>query len=606
MSSTKLLTIDFETYYDRDYSLSKITTEEYVRSDSFEVIGVAVKENGGDVKWFSGTHQDVKDWLGQFDWPSSLVLAHNTMFDAAILVWRFGIVPLGWVDTMSMGQALLPATQSKSLAKLAELYGVGTKGIEVESAIGKRRHDFTKSELRNYGLYCCNDVDITFKLFKKMLLDFPRQELKLIDLTIRMFAEPVLMVDVDLLTKHLAQIRDFKDRLLVASGLDTETIMSNNKFAEWLRGRGVDPPMKISPTTGKEALAFAKTDKEFLALQNHEDVAVQTAVAARLGVKSTLEETRTERFIGIGNRGALPVPLKYYAAHTGRWGGADSLNLQNLPSRTGSSALKNSICAPEGYVIIDADSSQIEARMLAWLAGQQDIVQAFSTGEDVYRIMASAIYSKPPEDITKDERFIGKTVVLGCGYGMGAEKFKNMLALQKVKLEKHEAERIIQVYRERNFKVKQLWYEGQNSLPAILKNRNAPLGQHKVLMVEGAKGIRLPSGLHVKYNNLRPTSDGGFEYEARKNEWVKIYGGKVIENVVQALARIVVGQQMLKIAERYRVVLTVHDAIACIAPIEEQYQAKEYVESCMRWIPEWAIGLPLNCESGVGANYGEC
>jgi DNA polymerase I-like protein with 3'-5' exonuclease and polymerase domains len=253
MSSTKLLTVDFETYYDKDYSLSKMTTEEYVRSDLFEVIGVAVKENGGDTRWFSGTHQDVKEWLAQFDWAHSLVLAHNTMFDAAILVWRFGIVPLGWIDTMSMGQALLPATQSKSLAKLAELYGVGMKGLEVGDAIGKRKHAFSRSELKQYGLYCCNDVELTYKLFKKMLPDFPRHELKLIDLTIRMFAEPVLRVDVDLLTKHLVQIKDFKDKLLTASGLDTETLMSNNKFADWLRNRGVHPPMKISPTTGKEA-----------------------------------------------------------------------------------------------------------------------------------------------------------------------------------------------------------------------------------------------------------------------------------------------------------------------------------------------------------------
>ena len=606
MSSTQLLTIDFETYYDKDYSLSKMTTEEYVRSDLFEVIGVAVKVNDGDVRWFTGTHQDIKEWLLQFAWDRSLVLAHNTMFDAAILVWQFGIIPLGWIDTMSMGQALLPATQSKSLAKLAEHYGVGVKGDEVIHANGKRKKDFSKAELQQYGLYCCNDVDLTYKLFGKMWPIFPRQELKLIDLTIRMFAEPVLRVDVDLLTKHLSQIREFKDKLLTASGLDTDTIMSNNKFADWLRERGVDPPMKVSPTTGKKTLAFAKTDKEFLALQDHEDVAVQTAVAARLGVKSTLEETRTERFIGIGTRGALPVPLKYYAAHTGRWGGSDSLNLQNLPSRTGSSALKNSICAPEGYVIIDADSSQIEARMLAWLAGQNDIVQAFATGQDVYRLMASEIYKRPPEEITKEQRFIGKTVILGCGYGMGAEKFKNMLSLQKISLEKHDAEFIIQVYRDRNFKIKQLWYEAQNALPTMLKNRNASLGQNNVLMVEGTKGIRLPSGLHVKYNNLRPTSDGGFEYEARKNEWVKIYGGKVIENVTQALARIVIGHQMLKIAERYRVVLTVHDAIACIAPIGEQHLAREYVESCMRTMPEWATGLPLDCESGVGANYGEC
>lgn len=606
MSSTQLLTVDFETYYDKDYSLSKMTTEEYVRSELFEVIGVCVQENNGDPRWFSGTHQDIKEWLSQFDWAHSLVLAHNTMFDSAILVWRFGIIPLGWIDTMSMGQALLPATQSKSLKALAEYYGVGMKGDEVILALGKRRHSFSKSELRNYGLYCCKDVELTYKLFKKMLVGFPKQELKLIDLTIRMFAEPVLRVNVDLLTQHLSGIREFKDKLLDASGLDTETLMSNNKFADWLRSRGVEPPMKISPTTGKQALAFAKTDKAFLALQDHEDVAVQTAVAARLGVKSTLEETRTERFIGIGTRGNLPVPLKYYAAHTGRWGGADSLNLQNLPSRTGSSALKNSIIAPEGYVIIDADSAQIEARMLAWLAGQDDIVKAFSTGQDVYKIMASAIYNKPEEEITKDERFMGKTVVLGCGYGMGAEKFRSMLSLQKISLEKHESERIIHVYRERNFRVKQLWAEGQNALHAILRNRNARLGKHDVLLVEGEKGILLPSGLYMKYNKLKADRDGQFDYESRKNEWVKIYGGKVIENVVQALARIVIGQQMLKIAEKYRVVLTVHDAVACIAPVEEQVAARAYVETCMRWTPEWATGLPLNCESGIGVSYGEC
>lgn len=606
MSSTQLLTIDFETYYDKDFSLSKITTEEYVRSELFEVIGVAVKVNGGAPKWFSGTHQETAEWLSQFDWGSSLVLAHNAMFDAAILVWRFNIVPLGWVDTMSMGQALLPATQSKSLAKLAEYYGVGVKGDEVVHALGMRRTDFDSYSLNRYAGYCLNDVELTYALFRKMLVGFPRMELKLIDLTIRMFAEPVLTVDVDLLTKHLTSIREFKDKLLEASGLDTETIMSNNKFADWLRERGVEPPMKISPTTGKEALAFAKTDKEFLALQDHEDVAVQTAVAARLGVKSTLEETRTERFIGIGSRGAMPVPLKYYAAHTGRWGGADSLNLQNLPSRTGSSALKDSICAPEGYVIIDSDSAQIEARMLAWLAGQQDIVEAFATGQDVYRIMASAIYNKSEDDITKDERFIGKTVVLGCGYGMGAEKFKAMLALQKIDLEKHEAERIIHVYREKNFKIKKLWYDAQNALPAILHNKKMWVGQHEALLVEGSMGIRLPSGLHVKYNNLRADREGQYQYEARKNEWVKIYGGKVVENVVQALARIVIGQQMLRIAERYRVVLTVHDAIACIAPIGEAPLARDYVEECMRWVPDWATGVPLNCEVGIGPNYGAC
>ena len=605
MSATQLLTVDFETYYDRDFSLSKLTTEEYVRSDSFEVIGVSVKVNEDPAQWFSGTHQQTAQWLGQFDWGSSLVLAHNTMFDSAILSWRFGIIPLGWLDTMSMAQAVVPATQSKSLANLAVYYEVGVKGTEVINALGKRRIDFTSQELARYGDYCVNDTELTYTLFNKLLDGFPQQELKLIDLTIRMFAEPVLEVDTELLIEHLKGIRNFKDKLLNASGLDTDTLMSNNKFADWLRSRGVEPPMKISPATGRDTLAFSKTDKNFLALQDHEDVIIQTAVAARLGVKSTLEETRTERFIGIGSRGKLPVPLKYYAAHTGRWGGSDSLNLQNLPSRTGSSALKKSIVAPQGFVIIDADSAQIEARMLAWLSGQNDLVEQFTVGEDVYRLMASAIYSKDVSDITKDERFIGKTVVLGCGYGMGAEKFKNMLSLQKVSMDKSEAERIISIYREKNFKIKQLWGQGQNALRFILQKRNAPIGQHDVVRVMDG-GLLLPSGITMRYTNLRNDKDDGFMYDARKNEVVRIYGGKVIENIVQALARIVIGHQMLKIAERYRVVLTVHDAVACIAPETEVLEAKRYVEECMRSAPDWAVGLPLNCESGYGRSYGDC
>ena len=604
MSATQLLTVDFETYYDKDYSLSKVTTEEYVRSDLFEVIGVSVKVNEDPPQWFSGTHQQTAQWLGQFDWGNSLVLAHNTMFDSAIISWRFGIIPLGWLDTMSMAQAVVPATQSKSLANLAVYYEVGVKGTEVINALGKRRIDFTPQELARYGDYCVNDTELTYTLFNKLLDGFPQQELKLIDLTIRMFAEPVLEVDTDMLVEHLTSIRNFKDKLLDASGLDTDTLMSNNKFADWLRSRGVEPPMKISPATGRDTLAFSKTDKNFLALQDHEDVIIQTAVAARLGVKSTLEETRTERFIGIGSRGKLPVPLKYYAAHTGRWGGSDSLNLQNLPSRTGSSALKKSIVAPQGFVIIDADSAQIEARMLAWLSGQNDLVEQFAVGEDVYRIMASAIYNKDVSDITKDERFIGKTVVLGCGYGMGAEKFKNMLSLQKIAMEKSEAERIIRIYREKNFKIKQLWGEGQNALRFILQKRNAPIGQHDVVRVMNG-GLLLPSGITMLYNNLRQDEEG-FQYDAKKNETVRIYGGKVVENIVQALARIVIGQQMLKIAERYRVVLTVHDAVACIAPETEVLEAKRYVEECMRLAPEWATGLPLNCESGYGRSYGDC
>jgi DNA polymerase len=386
--------------------------------------------------------------------------------------------------------------------------------------------------------------------------------------------------------------------------------MSNQKLASTLKLFGIKPPMKISPTTGKETYAFSKSDEEFKALLEHEDVRIQALVAARLGVKSTIEETRTERFINIAERGPLPIPLRYYAAHTGRWGGDDKVNMQNLP-RT--SPLKTAIFAPQGYVFVDSDSSQIEARTLAWLAEQNDLVEAFERGEDVYRIMASAIYGKPVKDITKEERFVGKTTILGAGYGMGAAKFKTQLKTFGVDLPEEECKRIIQVYRETYPQIPKLWRQAGDALSAITNDQTAPLGREGVLAVEGARGIRLPNNLYIKYPNLRRwVNDQGKEelvYDTKKGKAVipnRIYGGKVIENVCQALARIVIGEQMLRVAKKYKVAMTVHDAIGCIVPENEADTGKEYVELCMRLRPKWAPDLPLNCEAGVGKTYGDC
>jgi DNA polymerase I-like protein with 3'-5' exonuclease and polymerase domains len=381
-----IITLDFETYYAQDYTLSKGTTEEYIRSPRFEVIGVAVKVNDGPTEWFSGTHEETRAFLSRYDWANSFALAHNTMFDGAIMSWRFGIKPKVWLDTLCMARALHGVEVGGSLKAVAERYGVGEKGNEVVNAKNKRLADFTREELSRYASYCVNDVDLTRDVFKIMVEKFPKQELKLIDLTLRMFIDPVLDLDTGLLETHLDKIKDWKDELLDKSGTTKEDLMSNPKFAELLKGLDVDPPMKISPTTGKETYAFAKTDEGFKALAEDEDVRVQALVAARLGNKSTLEETRTQRFIDISKRGLLPVPIRYYAAHTGRWGGDDKINLQNLPSRgPNAKALKRSIIAPEGQMIVEADSAQIEARVLAWLAEQEDLVTAFANKEDVYK-----------------------------------------------------------------------------------------------------------------------------------------------------------------------------------------------------------------------------
>jgi DNA polymerase len=430
-----------------------------------------------------------------------------------------------------------------------------------------------------------------------------------------MFTEPVLRLDNQLLLQHKEDIAATKDALYEAIGIPKdeakELLMSNNKFADALRSLGVLPPVKISATTGKETLALAKNDEEFKALAEHSDPKVQLLVAARLGVKSTLEETRTDRFLDIASRGTLPVPVKYYAAHTGRWGGDDKINLQNLPSRgTNANKLKLAIKAPPGCSIIDADSSQIEARVLAWLAGQDDLVKAFAEGKDVYKKMAAAIYGKKEGDITSAERFVGKTTILGAGYGMGAAKFQAQLnSMSDVAITLDEARRIIDIYRKTNYQITNIWREAQNVLVAMARGEPAPLGRKGVLeVVPKETAIRLPNKLLLRYDEL--SFDQGekgveFSYKTRRGR-TRIYGGKVIENVCQAIARCIIGEQMLKISERYRVVLTVHDAIACVVPDAEVEEARKYVEGCMRWTPAWAEGLPVNCESGVGKSYGDC
>ena len=606
-----LITLDFETFYDKDFSLTKMTTEEYIRDSRFEIVGVGVKVNNGPTEWASGTHAELAEYFAEFDWASSMVLAHNTMFDGAILSWLFGIKPKVWADTLCMGRAVHGVEVGGSLKALAERYDVGEKGTEILNALGKRREDFTDDELDRYGDYCINDVELTHKLFHIMAKHFPKQELKVIDCTLRMFTHPLLVLDSCLLSRHLEDIQTRKDNLLLEAGVaDKKDLMSNDKFADLLRSKGVTPPTKISMTTGKQTYAFAKTDEAFKSLVEHEDTGVQALVAARLGNKSTLEETRTQRFIDIAERGTLPVPVRYYAAHTGRWGGDDKINLQNLPSRgPDGKTLKKSITAPDGHVLIDCDSSQIEARVLAWFAGQDDLTKAFRKKEDVYVKMAARIYDVPEDQVTKDQRFVGKTTILGAGYGMGAVKFQAQLESFGTSIPIEEARRIINIYRDTNWKISHVWREAQNMVSHLSRGDSVQFGKEGVVEVMGDRSaIKLPSSLLMRYDDLQGEQNAQgveYTYETRRGR-TRIYGGKVIENVCQALARCIIAEQMLLINRRYRPVLTVHDSVICCVENDEAEEAKEYVERCMRYVPKWAKGLPLECESGMAKAYGDC
>jgi DNA polymerase len=621
-----LITLDFETYYtDKDLGFRTQTTEEYIRDPRFEVIGVSVQVNDGSPNWFSGDRESTRKWLAQFNWKESLVLAHNTLFDGAILAWHFGIKPMALADTLCMARALHGVEVGGSLAKLATRYNVGVKGDEVVKAINKRRIDFTQEDLALYGEYCVNDVDLTYKLFLLMIPSFPQEELKLIDMTIKMFTEPVLYVEQSTLQERLTELQEEKSRLL--QGLMEqlkcaneeevrEKLSSNKKFAEVITGFGISVPYKTSVTTGKQIPALAKKDEGFIALTENDDPFIQQLCAVRLGTKSTLEEKRIERFMDIGkrNRGALPIPLKYYGAHTGRWSGTDKVNFQNLPSRDPKKkALKKAIVPPDGYMVINSDSSQIEARVLAWLAGQEDVVKQFAKGEDVYSIFASNVYGKTITKADPTERFVGKTCILGLGYGTGAMKLQHTLATSQpvsVKLDEEECKRIVGVYRDNNSSIIALWREADRMLENMIDGKiKKPIAFGEYECVHYDKdGIILPNGFRIRYPNLRRiTKDNKTQivYDSRKGE-ISIWGGAVVENVVQALARIVVGTQMCEINDRYRVALTVHDAAVVVADEDDVDDAIEFVTSVMSKAPDWAQGLPVACEAKVGVTYGDC
>ena len=449
-------------------------------------------------------------------------------------------------------------------------------------------------------------MELTYRLFLELIKHFKQVELKLIDITIKMYSDPVLVLDTPLLEAHLEDVRQRKERLLEAVNQDRESLMSNQKFAELLIKCAVVPPMKISPTTGKETYAFAKTDQGFIDLQGHDDLAVQQLCAVRLGTKSTLEESRIERFIGIGsrNRGRIPVPLKYYGAHTGRWSGSDSVNFQNLPSRDKQKkTLKNAILAPENHVLINSDSSQIEARVLAWLSGQDDLVEQFRNGEDVYSTFATKVFNKPVSKATPMERFVGKTCILGLGYGTGAAKLQQTLALGNAELSLDECKRIVDLYRTDNYRIKELWRECDNALQQMMHEGSASVGVLETPC--NSMGIQLPNGLYIRYPSLRIGEEERIIYDSRRGP-VSIWGGAMVENIVQALARIIIGEQMLKIAERYKVVLTVHDAVVLCVPEEQLEEAVKYVNICMSTPPAWCKNLPVTCESKWGASYGDC
>ena len=664
------VTLDIETFFDKDYSLAgrgknAMTMEEYINDPRYKLHGVGIKEDNGKSKWL--TKFEFESSLPELRklFASSACIAHNAAFDMAALSWHYGIKFGLIIDTLSMARPVLGADASVSLSALATHFGVGEKGKELFDTKGIR--DLSEEQLVVLGGYCCNDVDLTWAVFNELRKGFPKEEIAVIDTTIRMYSEPVLEADVDLLKAfHLKEIQD-KQEFLNKLGSDKETLQSNDKFAQLLISLGVEPPMKYSEKQKKQVWAFAKSDPEFKMLLEHPNDLVSLAVEARLSVKSTLGETRSLRLIGVAERnaGKIPNPKKYCGAHTLRFSGAERLNLENLPR---GSALRASIKAPKGFVLCAVDSANIEARVLPWFAGQQDLLEQFilqdkKLGLDVYSSMASKIYGREVDRKKYPERdfipgFLGKAVVLGCGYGMGWTKFQGMIRAgmlgqsgitfdqsfvdtMGINVQRFVdtnsnymrtmdcfrewddknthithcavAKKIIDEYRASVPKIPELWgYLDSEILNAMHTGQEIIFGPNDIMRT-GKNCIYTPSGFALHYPGLhkRESVKNGkvshqWVYFGKGKKAIGTWGGSLTENIIQHLARLVITYQLTLVAKRYKVATTTHDEIVAVIPEDEAEEGCVWITEQMRQTKPWMLGLPINAEGNYGVTYKDC
>lgn len=595
-----LITLDFETYYDKDCNLRKLTTTEYVAYPSFKVWGVGIKINNKKTRWYGEKKAALA--LEKINWANVSLVCHNTRFDAYILSQIFGHRPRYYYDTMSMSRAVFQ-DESASLAELSiRLFPEDLSLRKGEDLIQAKGIETLDKEMDTIiGDYCIQDVELTKLCFDELMLNFPISERDLIHITIRMFVEPILKVDTIKLKKHRTKEKNKANRLIKNSGIERKILASNLKFTKLLKEMAIIVPTKISPRTGKEIPALGVNDPGFQQMvrtyPEHEKL-----WKARQATKSRIEETRATRILNATHpNGTIGVPLTYYAAHTGRFGGSDKLNMQNMPR---GSVLRTCLIAPKSHYIYVADLSNIEARMLAWISGQTDLLKQFELGEDIYSNFASRIYNETiNEKEHPEKRFVGKTAILGLGYGMGARKFESTLKIKNIILEPGEAQKIVATYRTSYSNIVNYWKLAESLLNSCV-NLNA-MGNRAGPIYVGYKSLVLPNNLSLRYKDLHYSRKEGWRYLKRKN-WINIYGGSITENIVQALSRIIITDAMLEIERKfpeYRIVLTVHDEIVIIAKDNKPDTVLKNIINTMCQSPDWCENLPLAAKGGYSESY---
>ena len=598
------ITIDFETYFDTHYSLKKVSPIEYVRDDQFKAHGCAIKFGDCESIWIS--HADLPEFFNSIIPDDYLWIAHNGLFDFLVLSERFGVFPKEMADTLSMAKGVMPPGTSCSLENLAQLLKLGKKGDELNESKGVKT--LTPELELKISNYAKNDADLAYAIYQKLRPYLPDSEMRLISTTQRWGTQAILELNVPMLRSASDDARTSAAAKVILAALDKKLLRSNKQFAEWLKGRGITPPMKVSPSTGKLTWSFAKNDLEYQDFKaDHPELA--HILEAKEAVASRIEETRADRMIFVGTHGnkRMIMPLNYYGAdNTGRFSGAGKLNVQNLGR---GSKLRKAIEAPLGHNILVADSAQIELRINMWFCGVQNVLDILAADGDVYCHTASQHFGKPiNKKDNPNERQFGKLLSLGLGYGMGHKKFRIQAALgalgtPKTYLSEQEAYTTVQNYRNNHAQIKGMWDWLTKTIIPGMATEGFELQFKCVKFVHG--GVELPNGMMLLYPDLQCDEYNQWTFD-KGGKRSKLYGGLMLENLVQALARIVVFDQMMATEDRVpslRTVSSTHDEFLGVETEEQSQTTFEIMIEEMSKSPAWAPGLPVKAEGGFAKEY---
>ena len=605
----EIITLDFETFFSDDYTLRKMTTEAYIRDARFQTLGCGfrtitsalqgVQEAG--LHYADGPDQ-VKQALRAIDWENTAVIAHHAHFDGLILSHHYGIKPKFWFDTLSMARQLIGNHLSVALASLAQHFKLEGKSVPYDAFKGTRWENLSPEVRKALGDGCVHDVELTWELWQTLMRTFPKEELHVIDMTVRMFTEPCLEGD----QKHFEWIRDkewaCKNEMLIELGVTEKQLGSNAQFIKLLEAEGIETEYK----DGKNGPipAFAKTDDFMVRLQDDPNQRVADLAQAKLAVRSTIVETRAGRFASMAARGSLPVYLSYCGADTLRWSGGDSVNYQNFGRK---SELRKGLMAPKGHLFGVYDKSQIECRFLNMMAGQTDVIERFRTGADPYLPLASRIYGEPIDPSDKARRGTGKQGELMCGYGAGWLRFQAVAKHGQygppMILSDEQSQHAVTAYRATHPGVLTLWGEG-NFVLKLLSKKETKVWRDLVEIRNGA--IYLPNGARMNYT-LRWDPDegkGGSWMRRTRNGWRRIWGAVVVQNVMEVLARVDLSQGFIRLwRQGIKVVGTVHDEGWFIHPAGEAEARHAACISELSKSPAWLPTIPIAVEGHLGERY---